>query len=42
MANNFDNAINRLAKGGRITHSGGSNFALPPTQVETLMKRVKA
>jgi hypothetical protein len=42
MANNFDNALNRLAKTGRITHSGGSNYALPPTQIDSLMKRLKA
>jgi hypothetical protein len=40
MATNFDKTLARLAKGGRITHSGGDNYALSPAQKEAISSRM--
>lgn len=41
MATNFDKTLARLAKTGRITHSGGDNYALPPTEHDALVTKLK-
>jgi|HubBroStandDraft_1064217.scaffolds.fasta_scaffold221535_2 hypothetical protein len=40
MRTNFEKALTRLAKTGRITHSGGENYALPPSEHESIAGRL--
>ena len=41
-ANNFDNYVARLVKGGRLNHTGGENYALPATEQQSLAATIAA
>jgi hypothetical protein len=41
MGTNLEKTLTRLAKSGKITHSGGENYALSPDQKSALQGRLK-
>lgn len=41
-ASNFDNYVARLVKNGRLSHTGGDNYALPAKELATLESKLNS